>query len=612
MPPLLVSSTLYGRKVNYEAFVEPELAGVSFKLFLEDLLGRAKERHRLELRNINHLARSADPGGLSSFASTPQQHGTPAPYFSPPGGFPGTHHHPVHIPPFEPFEILKVRAWHPSDGDWTDVAFTDHHRAGDLKDWTQLYVFQRDSAWHREASDTIPPPDDPPAYRMPGDGFARLFAAMGADGRRDATPHGVLAISRNTWLAQLSRGELNLGLSQDFLLEVFRRGDRDGDGFITADESGPLAVWFPKLLGFIEERVARLGKKQAAVTDAETLDEETTCLRSQLQKDEDALSRLDGAIQSSEYAIGLAEEKAIDVIANERSARSALSALASEKNAEEARRERLEESLKRVQREEEEHKAVLRLSAGEVAASDAKLKRQRQLAAETERRIEDLEAQLLQLRALLSTQRASEETLRGEQMEVGNTYTAVAALAADIERNKAQAVADLSESDRARADLYQKRQALERDLSDHSELHQAALKEKDGAVKNLQSLREEEEDLQKVMSRHRAELSDLTSRFESVVSREEQEDAVEAARLRDQRALVEQELNLITQREMLEVQESRHRASHLTYSLKRSDLRSPSSATTTSATTPLAPCRSLTPSRSTTTCTSLLTTPAHG
>eukprot|EP01063_Lacrimia_lanifica_P024391 TRINITY_DN32311_c0_g1_i1.p1 TRINITY_DN32311_c0_g1~~TRINITY_DN32311_c0_g1_i1.p1 ORF type:complete len:638 (+),score=211.79 TRINITY_DN32311_c0_g1_i1:61-1974(+) len=119
---LLAAATFYGKKVNYEVSVPDGLPLDSFRRSLAVVLERAKETRRRALA-------------------------TATPF------------------PFVPFDVMAVQVWDRAAGQWRLLEEVCRHMSTvELVDWTQLYIFQAESTWHKEAVDQeIPRPEPLPS-----------------------------------------------------------------------------------------------------------------------------------------------------------------------------------------------------------------------------------------------------------------------------------------------------------------------------------------------------------------------------------------------------------------------------------------------------------------
>eukprot|EP00755_Sulcionema_specki_P031930 Sspe_Gene.97649::Locus_71200_Transcript_1_1_Confidence_1.000_Length_384::g.97649::m.97649 len=109
MPTVFVAADLHGSKTNYVVAIPESFTVAAFKRYAEMIFARGYEKER--------------PAGV----------------------------------PQAPFSAHRIQFWDEIAGKWADI--TDDTLA---KDWVQIYVFQKETAHHKEVQSKIPPPPPPP------------------------------------------------------------------------------------------------------------------------------------------------------------------------------------------------------------------------------------------------------------------------------------------------------------------------------------------------------------------------------------------------------------------------------------------------------------------
>eukprot|EP00754_Rhynchopus_humris_P021020 Rhum_TRINITY_DN14722_c1_g1::Rhum_TRINITY_DN14722_c1_g1_i2::g.111549::m.111549 len=500
-----------------------------------------------------------------------------------------------------PFRIHRAQVFDERMEMWVDLVASSQ-----LEDYCQVYVFQKESPWHKDTPGRIPPPvkpvdgtpfgharsSSPPAYQ---DHAAPLYADLpfreGSGSPYAHSPQHVQpeaevsnadkaravyeemdtqknrAVTSVEWGAFFERTRLcqDNCLTAETLEDLFnQKADRNEDGIVTFPEFQYFGELYPKTLESMYYRLRKVEQEKVRQDR----------LQSQYDQLEDAQKRLDDSRQAALEAESEALDNQSKIDEAERdieSAREAEKAAAEDKKAAhddtEAQRKKVREArAEEAAAKEEVKKAEAAKRQAQRSVDVAEKKREGQekdlekLNRELEmlmRRVEDKQKEIeKQQAAIADTGRAVEEA----QQKAGQAEDPQAESAAKERGDAAKAEdEELKRFVDAEAEKTQQHRETQR-ATTHAQQQKSALEQ--------QAQQQKASEHQRKAAEQRAEkaVEDIRKAVEASESHEAEEDSKRFEEEEKENELVQMEVRLREQREAVEKKEQHLRTAHREFS----------------------------------------------
>eukprot|EP01065_Artemidia_motanka_P018465 TRINITY_DN2177_c1_g4_i1.p1 TRINITY_DN2177_c1_g4~~TRINITY_DN2177_c1_g4_i1.p1 ORF type:complete len:583 (+),score=249.56 TRINITY_DN2177_c1_g4_i1:113-1861(+) len=507
-----------------------------------------------------------------------------------------------------PFQVSRIQVFDERLQMWVDLV-----AAVQLEDYCQLYAFQVETSWNRDLPGHIPPPQRPcePAVPLPPPpGTARSVSP-----RRDrsvpaasppprpassfeqspfqdrhqspfrarAAPPADLApthhdkvrcafeeldkartrrVSMDDWIASFERLRLCAveSLSQETSQDLFKKADRDRDGFVTLHEFQMFAEQYPKLLDSLYYRARSLVHENARKGNLDRARDEQSVLARRLDDAVEAANQAEAASLEQQEKADAAARAIAEAQDREQDGRRAREEAHQES---EAARQKLKEQVSRRDSAREavrQKDAHVRQAQRGLDASEKKQKKRKDDVDRAEKELDRLrkllehkQEELGKLTALLDE--SAQEVAAGQQAvsEEERGKQEADAAAQDEQAHVAELEGALKRMLDSEGDAAQEHRALQRAVAQAQQLSERESQELAQQKRAVDSKKQAEERAERALDDCRKLVEELETRDRELDDKRREEEAKENAivegeiRLREQRAAVEQKEHALCQ-----------------------------------------------------------------